>query len=436
MRPRAALALLAGLVAGALAAPPCHAAPHASAAGDAGAHHESPRAADAREKAQAAIGKAHAEGQLQDLRGQLDALAQQQRENEGERSDAGKALRAADGDVGQAIRALHETRAAIAAQQTRLAQVQEQQAALAGKLASQRAQLAALVRAAYALGGDEQLKLLLAQDRVVDLARTLQYHRYLDAERLRRIRNLTDRMHALADLSRQVDAQRAALAVAQQQQMERLAIVQVQRARRGEVLARLDAAYKDRAARMQAMGHDAQALQSLVNRLTVVMSRAPPLPPSPPVHALPAPSHHPPPAIAAVAPVRPPPQVVVPFNGAPGRFEWPLRGALLAGFGGDSHGLLIAGRAGEDVHAIGDGRVAFADWLKGYGLLVIIDHGHGVMSLYANNDAVLKNAGDVVRAGDVVATVGSSGGQGRDALYFEIRQNGKPVEPRAWLRPR
>jgi len=446
----AALALLACLAANALAAPSHHDPAPASSAADATLRYEAARAADARDKAQAANGKARAEEQLQNLRGELDALARQQREAVDARTDASKALRAADGSVGQAVRDLHQTQVAIAAQQAQLTDLQAQQSALTNKLAAQRAQLAALVRSAYALGGDEQLKLLLAQDRVVDLARALQYHRYLQSDRLRRIHALTAQLHNLAELSRQVDAQRAALAASQQQQAQRLAAVQAQRAQRGKLLADLDAGYKDRAARMQAMGRDADALGNLVNRLTVVMQRAPPLPHPPPrpVHVAPVSTHHPqavvasvvpsqttPPAVVAGVTPRPPP-IALPFTGTPGHFAWPLAGPVLAAFGGDNHGLLIAGSAGEEVHAVADGRVAFADWLKGYGLLLIVDHGHGVMSLYANNDALLKNSGDVVRAGEAVATVGSSGGQGRNALYFEIRQNGKAVDPRLWLRAR
>lgn len=450
MKSAAALALLACLAANALAAPSHHDPAPASSAADATLRYEAARAADARDKAQAANGKARAEEQLQNLRGELDALARQQREAVDARTDASKALRAADGSVGQAVRDLHQTQVAIAAQQAQLTDLQAQQSALTNKLAAQRAQLAALVRSAYALGGDEQLKLLLAQDRVVDLARALQYHRYLQSDRLRRIHALTAQLHNLAELSRQVDAQRAALAASQQQQAQRLAAVQAQRAQRGKLLADLDAGYKDRAARMQAMGRDADALGNLVNRLTVVMQRAPPLPHPPPrpVHVAPVSTHHPqavvasvvpsqttPPAVVAGVTPRPPP-IALPFTGTPGHFAWPLAGPVLAAFGGDNHGLLIAGSAGEEVHAVADGRVAFADWLKGYGLLLIVDHGHGVMSLYANNDALLKNSGDVVRAGEAVATVGSSGGQGRNALYFEIRQNGKAVDPRLWLRAR
>ncbi|TXK64857.1 peptidoglycan DD-metalloendopeptidase family protein [Alkalisalibacterium limincola] len=101
-----------------------------------------------------------------------------------------------------------------------------------------------------------------------------------------------------------------------------------------------------------------------------------------------------------------------------------------------AQGWLIAGTAGAEVRAISHGRVAFADWLKGYGLIVIVDHGDGWMSLYANNDALLKDAGDWVRAREPVATVGSSGAQGRPALYFELRRESRPVDPASWLQRR
>ena len=118
----------------------------------------------------------------------------------------------------------------------------------------------------------------------------------------------------------------------------------------------------------------------------------------------------------------------------------PASGSVIASFGGtlpDGHGsqgLLIAGDAGADVHAAAAGRVAYADWLKGYGLLVILDHGGGWMTLYAYNDALLKRVGDVVAAGEAIALLGSSGGQGRPALYFEWRRNGQPQDPRGWLK--
>ena len=95
---------------------------------------------------------------------------------------------------------------------------------------------------------------------------------------------------------------------------------------------------------------------------------------------------------------------------------------------------MIAANAGAPVKAVADGTVVYAEWMTGYGLLLIVDHGNGYMSLYAHNDALLKDVGTGVKRGDAVATVGSSGGHGRPALYFELRRNGQPVNPNTWLR--
>ncbi|WP_147653317.1 murein hydrolase activator EnvC family protein, partial [Vulcaniibacterium gelatinicum] len=125
-----------------------------------------------------------------------------------------------------------------------------------------------------------------------------------------------------------------------------------------------------------------------------------------------------------------------------GGLGWPVAGSLLAGYGGrlpdgrPSQGVLIAADAGTPVKAVADGRVVFADWMNGYGLILILDHGGGTMSLYAHNDALLRDVGDTVRRGEAVATVGNSGAQGRPALYFELRRNGRPVDPGGWLQRR
>ncbi|NZA27334.1 peptidoglycan DD-metalloendopeptidase family protein, partial [Luteimonas sp. SJ-92] len=121
---------------------------------------------------------------------------------------------------------------------------------------------------------------------------------------------------------------------------------------------------------------------------------------------------------------------------------WPLSGTLLAGFGGRmpdgraSSGVLIGAAAGTPVQAVADGTVVFSEWMTGYGLIAIVDHGNGHMSLYAHNDALAREVGDRVRRGDAVGSVGSSGGQGQPALYFELRRDGKPIDPAAWLQKR
>jgi septal ring factor EnvC (AmiA/AmiB activator) len=129
-----------------------------------------------------------------------------------------------------------------------------------------------------------------------------------------------------------------------------------------------------------------------------------------------------------------------PFGTRRGRLPMPLLGSLDSGFGGTlpdgrrSQGWLLGARPGTHVTAVAPGRVAFADWLKGYGLIVILDHGDGYMSLYAQNDSLMKEVGDWVSRGEALAGVGSSGGQDRPALYFELRHNGRPINPKDWIR--
>lgn len=356
--------------------------------------------------------EAAAQQRLEQLRKQIRDITAEQRALEGERGAASRELRAADAKVGEAVRALRRTEAGIATTETELQQLQSQQRELEAGLSGQREALSALVRSAYALGRHEQLKLLLAQDRAADLARVLAYHRYFQADRQERIAGLIEELRALAAVARQIQDQREVLEAARARQQADLAALETQRGERATLLATLEAGFKDRAARLAALGKDEAGVVKLLEQLRDAVADIP----------------------RQVDDNRP-------FASRRGQLGKPLAGTVLAAFGGrlpdgrGSDGLLIAGTAGAEVRAVAPGRVAFSDWLKGYGLLTIVDHGDGWMSLYAFNDALLKDAGDWVRAGDPLATVGSSGGQGRPALYFELRRNGQPQDPKPWLRP-
>lgn len=355
--------------------------------------------------------EAAAEQRLSALRQQIKAITAEQREGEGERAAASRELRAADAKVNESVRALRRTEAAIATSEIELQRLQAQQATLEAGLSQQREALATLVRSAYALGRHEQLKLLLAQDRMADLARVLAYHRYFQADRQQRITGLIGELRELAAVATQIDDQRQVLEAARGRQQADLAELEKQRGERAAVLATLEAGFKDRAARLAALGRDEKTVVRLLEQLRDAVADIP----------------------SQVDDTRP-------FASRRGQLGRPLAGTVLAAFGGrlpdgrGSDGLLIAGTAGAEVRAVAPGRVAFSDWLKGYGLLTIVDHGDGWMSLYAFNDALLKDVGDWVRAGDPLATVGSSGGQGRPALYFELRRNGQPQDPKPWLR--
>ncbi|HLS83497.1 MAG TPA: peptidoglycan DD-metalloendopeptidase family protein [Arenimonas sp.] len=356
--------------------------------------------------------ESRAQQRLEALRGQIKAMTAEQRAAEGERGQATRSLREADARVSEAVRALRRTEAGIATREQELRALEKEQSLLETGLSEQREALATLVRSAYALGRHEQLKLLLAQDRMADLARVLAYHRYFQADRQQRIAGLVAELRELADVARRIEEQRQGLEAARQQQQAELAGLEAERGERAAVLAKLETGFKDRAARLAALGRDQKAVQAMLERLRDAVADIP----------------------RQVDDTRP-------FASRRGQLPRPLDGRVLAAFGGrlpdgrGSEGWLVAGTAGADVRAVAPGRVAFSDWLKGYGLLAIVDHGDGWMSLYAFNDALLKDVGDWVRTGEPLATVGSSGGQGRPALYFELRRDGKPQDPKPWLRP-
>jgi len=364
---------------------------------------------------------------LAGTRAQIKALSEEQKRLERERDAAAAELRRVDEVVSAAQRDLHGTEAAIAAQERALAELQARRAVLEKSLAGQRAELARLLRSAYALGQQRELQMLLEQDRVSDLARVLAYHRYFERARSERIGKLDSELAELAALATQIEQRKAGLLAAQAKQRGESERLVAQKRERGRLVSNLDARYRDRSARLGALGRDEKntvALLAKLRKLMAALPKAPPPIPKPPRAGARA---------ASVAPVR---NAAIPK----GAMSLPLTGSILAGFRGtmpdghQSQGLLIAGNAGASVHAVRAGRVAYSDWLKGYGLLLILDHGGGWMSLYAFNDALLKNAGDEVAAGEAVATVGSSGGQGRPALYFELRHDGQPADPATWLR--
>jgi septal ring factor EnvC (AmiA/AmiB activator) len=361
--------------------------------------------------------KSDAERELAALRARIQALAEEQRASERERGDASKELREADGEVAKATRALRATEAALAAQQTELDAALAQQATLEQGLAKQRRALAALLRSRYLRGEQSQLQLLLEQEKIGELARALAYHRYFERDRAQRMAALRTELAALAVVVEQVQAKQATLEQARIAQAAAVAALDQQRQAQRKAVATLDQRYRDRKARLAALGRDEKATEKLLRRLRAAMEQTRRAPKVAPAQRK---------AGDAKVPV--------------GSLALPLTGQVLAGFGGvmpDGHrsnGLLIAGAAGAEVRAVSAGRVAYADWLKGYGLLLIVDHGNGLMSLYAYNDTLLKAVGDAVRPGEAVATVGTSGGQARPALYFELRRGGQPVDPAGFLR--
>lgn len=384
-----------------------------------------------------------AQKKLEQVRGELRSVAQERRRIESERGQAARQLREADEKVSRAARALSETEAAIAREQQELARLQGERDRMQQGLAQQRQQLAGLLRGAYRLGNHAPLKLLLSQDTVADANRTLAYHRYLQRERTSRIATLAGELETLASLEQQVTQRRDELQRARDAHRQQASTLERDRRERERLMAELDQRYRDRAEREQALGRDAQSLETLLRNLRQAAAKAERERRAAAAAAARAAAAKPPAGTERPRAGKVPPRVTA---SAPpprvGGLGWPVSGNLLSRYGGRlpdgraSSGVLIGAPAGTPVTAVADGTVVFSDWMTGYGMILIIDHGNGYMSLYAHNDALLRDAGARIKRGEAVAKVGNSGGQGVPALYFELRRNGQPVDPSSWLQRR
>lgn len=376
--------------------------------------------------------KGDAEQRLRSVRSELNKVAAERRKLEGARGAASRELRVADEQVGGVQRSLQQTQADLQRDGAALERLRAERARHAQDLDAKKAELARLLRAAQQAGGEAPLKALLAQDRIAEAERALTYQGYLQRAQVERIRALTSELQRVESLEQQILQRRSALDAARRKQAEELAALQQARSQRAELVARIDQQYRDKASREKALGRDAGALQKLVAQLRATAARAAREAARARAKAArEAAAGKPAPARKATVANAPAPRV--------GGMGWPVAGNLIASYGGNlpdgrrSDGVLIGAAAGTQVKAVADGTVVFADWMTGYGMILIIDHGNGYMSLYAHNDGLLREAGDRVKRGDPVATVGSSGGQERPGLYFELRRNGSPVNPSGWL---
>ncbi len=285
----------------------------------------------------------------------------------------------------------------------------EEQAALE----IEREQLTELLRTAYIMGRADRLRLLLNQEDPAQASRMLSYFAYFNRERVRRIVAVKQRAERITALVGEIEAEVAQLAVVMAEKEALRQQVDVIKQQRQRVLKELETLIASRAENLQALRRDAESLRRLVEHLR---QRA---------------------EIRAELDVQ-----RAPFRERQGKLSWPLlEGRVVTAFGTpkpDSKlrwdGVLLAAREGELVRTVNDGRVVYADWLRGFGLLLVIDHGDGFMTLYGHNQALLRELGEWVATGDDIALSGNSGGRDKPLLYFAIRHHGQPLDPTQWCR--
>jgi septal ring factor EnvC (AmiA/AmiB activator) len=322
-----------------------------------------------------------------------------------------------------------------------LSKIQQEKQKLQDELAKQNIELADQMKAAYAMGQKEQLKLLLNQQDPALSSRMLVYYDYLNKARLAKLANISESMQHLDRLGRQQQQETELLEKSLAQKKSEQIAADGVRKRRAELLTQLKSDYSSNEQQIIHLRESENKLKNLVsslqrstNDLTFEVERTKKLHktaevPSEPVNDLPDSGNS-------------YPKLEGDFPSLKGRLPWPVKGRLTNKFGSVRvesteniwDGVLINASEGTEIHAITSGKVVFSDWLRGYGLLVIIDHGKGYMTLYAFNQSLYRQVGEWVDAGEVVASVGQSGGRSHPGLYFGIRNNGKPVDPLEWCR--
>lgn len=310
-------------------------------------------------------------------------------------------------------RELESVRAQLMRQQAALDALRTRQQQLEADSGTQRALIATYVRSAWMSGNEEYLKLLLNQDDPRHAARMMRYYGYLSAARAGKLEAYRLTLDELARVA--IETESATVALVEQQGMlaEQQQSLAANQQQRQQLLARLDADLAARDTELAQLEMDKVEIELLLQELQSSLTDIP-------------------------TDVE-----QEPFADRKGQLSWPLDGPHTNRFGerhtlGDLtwEGVTIGATAGADVRAIHHGRVVFADWFTTSGLLLIIDHGDGYMSLYAHNQELYKAVGEWVAAGDVIAAAGNTGGQRDTGLYFEIRRNGRAENPANWCRPR
>lgn len=329
-----------------------------------------------------------------------------------EKSGLVKALKKQEQDIAYISLRLRQLKAENNKLQSQLAELNQQATLQSRALESQKQSLIKQLRSVYRQGRQPALKLLLDNNEPQDAARYLHYFQYLSRDQEQRITQFKQDIAALENTEQSILRKQRDLEKNRVRLSEQLTELKQKRSTREKILAKLEQKLKSESQRLDKLKADYARLEQLLREVEL--------------------------AIANI----PLPDDARPFASLKAKLPWPTHGKVQERFGARvaqgklrSNGIRIATKDEQDVKAVHYGRVVFSDWLRGFGLLIIVDHGEGFMSLYGNNKSLSKETGDWVRAGEVIAYSGDSGGQSESGLYFEIRRKGKPQNPTHWLHP-
>ena len=352
------------------------------------------------------------EAQLERVRQRIEALRKEISADVSRRDSETRRLKAVELEIARLAKDLKKLAEEQRRTERHLGELRREQKVRSAQLGEEQESLAGQLRSAYMTGRQERVRLLLSQEDPQALGRLMVYYGYLSRMRAGRIDSISNQLDELAEVAEQVTNESERLEALESKQKAQLAALEERYRERNEAVRSLNRRITERGEEVGRFEQQEASLKTLIDRIRLALEDFP-------VDAQ------------------------EDFANLKGRLAWPVAGRLIKDYGQPRaggrlrwNGVLVAADRGTEVRALYHGRVAFADWLPGLGLLMVLEHGGGYLSLYGHNQTLLKSAGEWVTPGEVIATVGDSGGRPEPAIYLEIRHGVKPVNPHDWARTR
>ena len=400
----------------------------------------------AAKKNDAAKDQANAKNELSDIQTKIQALKKELDSKQEAHKDATDALKDSESAISAANQKLHDINQKQQQNKTTLNSLKKQSLNINGKLGAQQQQLSDLLRQQYMHGNQSYTQLILQDKNPSEIARDVKYFSYIAKAHAKVIDDTQGNLAKVKELNNKTTAALQQVAdLKTKQEAEKKTLLQQSR-EKSKVVKSLSGQITSQRTQIDKLKRDERSLSNLVERLAKIV---------PPVVKHKKPKKSAPDAdvgdekpntsnnkktVIANSETLPSDDFSgINFASLRGKLRLPVRGEVTNRFGASREdtgvswkGLFIKSNEGSDVKSVADGRVVFADWMRGFGNLIIVDHGNGYMSLYGNNQAVLKHVGEEVDAGDTIASVGNSGGNESNGVYYELRRNSQPFDPLSW----
>lgn len=349
------------------------------------------------------------QARLDDLKRSITSLEKKLIASDKEKNSLQSDLKKVEIEASQINRNLRQLRKKISGVEKKLSSLDKQEVELQNDIALQSGAIVDQISAAYKLGNQEPIKLLLNQEDPQKVARVFKYYGYFLQARTEKIQRYMADVDKLAEVIEDINSQKLELTKSRAELESGQKKLSGRVKKRSGTLSKLQASRRTDKKKLGSLQKERGKLEEILSAVE-----------------------------EAVTDMKLP-KNYQPFVSRKGKLKWPLKGRVAHSYGSPRsgelrwEGWLISAKAGAAVNAVHNGRVVFSNYLRGFGLLIILDHGDGYMTLYAHNQELLKDTGDWVQSSETVARAGDTGGLSKPALYFEIRKQGKPADPKSWL---